>query len=253
EEGGRVAGAVSVLGRDAIDPDTPIRQLGPAARQAVEIARALLGDVRVLVLDEPTSSLPREDVRRLFGLVRRLRERGVSVLYVSHFLEEVQEIADRVTVLRDGQVVGDGRVSGLSARRIVELMVGRDLAEQYPRVPHQPGDPVLELDALFGRHLPRGVWLTLRRGEVLGLAGIVGAGRTELLRAVFGLDPVRSGRVVVKGVAGRTASPGRRIAEGLGLLSEDRKHEGLALDRSIADNVTLSRLGPYSTFGWLNL
>lgn len=248
----RVREALAVLGREEIHPDTPIRQLGPADRQVIEIARALLVDVRVLVLDEPTSSLPRSDVRRLFALVNRLRERGVSILYVSHFLEEVQELADRVTVLRDGQVVGEGRVSELSNRQIVEWMVGRDLAEQYPRVPHTPSEPVLQLDALFGRHLPRGVSLTLHRGEVLGLAGIVGAGRTELLRAVFGLDRVRSGRVTVKGVTG-LGTPRQRIAQGLGLLSEDRKNEGLALDRSIEDNVTLSQLAPYATLGWLNL
>src|SRR5262249_51747708 len=147
----------------------------------------LLIDVRVLVFDEPTSSLTQEDAQRLFRLMRRLRDRGVTLVYISHFLEEVQEIADRFTVLRDGQSVGGGSVGDFSQQRIVELMVGRSLTDQFPRVPHTPGEPVLELADLRGVELPRGVSLTLRRGEVLGIAGIVGAGRTELLRAVFGL------------------------------------------------------------------
>jgi ribose transport system ATP-binding protein len=227
--------------------------LGPAARQLVEIARALVGDVRLLVLDEPTSSLTHADAQRLFGLIRRLRDRGVTVVYISHFLEEVEQVADRFTVLRDGRSVGGGPVADFSRERIVELMVGRSLNEQFPRVPHSLGEPVLELRDLAGVDLPRGVSLTLHRGEILGLAGIVGAGRTELLRAVFGLDPVRRGQVVVRSVSGPGATPRQRIGQGLGLLSEDRKGEGLALDQTIADNLTYSRLAPYRRGGWLDL
>jgi ribose transport system ATP-binding protein len=249
----RVAEALAVLGHAEIPPDSPVSRLSPAAQQLVEIARALLLDVRVLVLDEPTSSLGREDARRLFALVRRLRDRGVAVVYISHFLEEVEEIADRFTVLRDGQSVGGGSVRDFSRDRIIELMVGRSLTEQFPHVPHVRGEPLLELRDLAGVELPRGVSLVLHRGEILGLAGVVGAGRTELLRAVFGLDPVRRGDVVVKAVSAPRAAPRQRIEEGVGLLSEDRKGEGLALAQSIADNLTYSRLGPYSRLGWLNL
>ncbi len=257
----RVREALAVLQHPEIRPESPVADLSPGAQQLVEIARALLLDVRILVLDEPTSSLSQEDARRLFDLVRRLRQQGVTVVYISHFLEEVQQVADRFTVLRDGRSVGGGLVSAFSQEKIIELMVGRSLTEQYPRVPHTPGAPVLELTDLAGPVLPRGVSLTLHRGEILGLAGIVGAGRTELLRAVFGLDPVRRGRVVVRAVSGSRSgladagqlSPRRRIAQGLGLLSEDRKQEGLALAQSIADNLTYSRLAPYGRFGWLNL
>ncbi|HXG13204.1 MAG TPA: sugar ABC transporter ATP-binding protein [Gemmataceae bacterium] len=249
----RVEEALAVLQHPEIRPDDPVSRLSPAAQQLVEIARALLLDVRVLVLDEPTSSLTREDAVRLFGLIRRLRQRGVAVVYISHFLEEVQEIADRFTVLRDGRSVGGGLVSEFSRERIIELMVGRSLTEQFPRVPHVIGEPLLELHEVEGLELPRGVSLTLHRGEILGIAGIVGAGRTELLRAIFGLDPVRRGRVIVKMVEGSRVRPRQRIAQGVGLLSEDRKAEGLALDQSIADNLTYSRLQPYSRFGWLNL
>jgi ribose transport system ATP-binding protein len=251
--------ALAVLQHPEIQPDLPVALLSTGGRQLVEIARALVLDVRVLVLDEPTSSLTQEDARHLFGLVRRLRERGVTVVYISHFLEEVQEVADRFTVLRDGRSAGSGAVRDFSRERIIELMVGRSLAEQFPRVPHPIGEPVLRLTDLAGKELPRGVNLTLHRGEVLGIAGIVGAGRTELLRTVFGLDPVRRGQVVVATVTGpaaassRAVGPRERIRQGLGLLSEDRKGEGLALTQSIADNLTYSRLEPYTRFGWLSL
>jgi ribose transport system ATP-binding protein len=250
----RVAAALEVLGHPELTPETTVGDLGPAAGQLVEIARALTLDARVLVLDEPTSSLTRDDARRLFAIVRRLRDRGVAVVYISHYLEEVQELADRYSVLRDGRNAGGGTAADFSPGRVIEMMVGRSLAEQFPRVPHEPGEPLLELDGLTGERLPDGASLTLRRGEVLGLFGMVGAGRTELLRALFGLDPVRRGRVVLRGVSAEaSSSPRRRLAEGLGLLSEDRKGEGLALGRSVADNLTYSRLRPYSLFGWLRL
>jgi ribose transport system ATP-binding protein len=250
----RVCEALAILEHPEIRPEGAVADLSPAACQIVEIARALLLDVRVLVLDEPTSSLTQEDARRLFALVRRLCHRGVTVVYISHFLEEVQQIADRFTVLRDGRSVGGGRVQDFSAARIIEIMVGRPLAEQYPHVPHTVGAPVLEMTDLTGGRLPEGVNLTLHRGEVLGLAGIVGAGRTELLRAVFGLDPVRRGAVKVAGIGVPLrggALPRRRIAIGLGFLSEDRKQEGLALAQSIADNLTYTRLTPYTMAGVL--
>jgi ribose transport system ATP-binding protein len=250
----RVSEALAVLEHPEIRPESPVAHLGPAAQQLVEIARALLLDVRVLVLDEPTSSLTRADVIRLFALMRRLRDRGVSLVFISHFLEEVREVADRFTVLRDGQSVGGGAVRDFAPEHILSLMIGRQLAEQYPRVPHQAGAPVLEIRDLEGMELPRGVSLTLHRGEILGIAGIIGAGRTELLRAVFGLDPVRRGEVVVRTVGAAAGSgPRARIEQGVGLLSEDRKTEGLALARSIEDNLTYSRLAPYGRFGWLDL
>lgn len=253
EQRRRVVDALAVLEHPEIRPESPVAGLSPAAQQLVEIARALILDVRVLVLDEPTSSLTRADAQRLFALMRRLRERGVALVYISHFLEEVQEIADRFTVLRDGQSVGGGLVRDFAPEKIIELMVGRSLTEQFPRVPHEIGEPVLQIKNLEGLELPRGVSLTLNRGEILGVAGIVGAGRTELLRAIFGLDPVRRGEVVVRKVGPVAGRPASRIVQGLGLLSEDRKTEGLALGQSIADNLTYTRLRPYSMLGLLNL
>lgn len=278
----RVQEALAVLSHPEILPDSPVNRLSPGGQQLVEIARALLMDPRVLVLDEPTSSLTQEDTRHLFELMRRLRQRGVTLVYISHFLEEVEEIADRFTVLRDGQTITTGVVREFSREHIIEQMVGRSLTEQFPHTPHTIGEPILQLKDLAGQELPRGVDLTLHRGEILGIAGIVGAGRTELLRAVFALDPVRRGQVIVKttppsppfvrgggegaplvregegsppyeGGLGGVSNPRRRISQGLGLLSEDRKQEGLTLGQSIADNLTYSRLQPYSVCGWLNL
>jgi ribose transport system ATP-binding protein len=249
----RVQEALAILKHPEILPDRPVAGLSTGAQQLVEIARALLVNVRVLVLDEPTSSLTQHDAHRLFEVMRDLRQRGVTLVYISHFLEEVQEIADRFTVLRDGRNVGGGLARTFARERIIELMVGRSLAAQYPRVTHGIGERILDIKGLVGDPLPRGASLTLHRGEILGVAGIVGAGRTELLRAVFGLAPVRSGQIVIKQVSSTTGSARQRIQQGLGLLSEDRKQEGLTLGQSIADNLTYSRLSPYSRFGWLNM
>jgi ribose transport system ATP-binding protein len=218
------------------------------------VARALVCDARVIVFDEPTSSLTERDAERLFAVIDRLRGRGLAIVYISHFLEEVKRVADRYTVLRDGRAVERGAMAGASLRGIIAAMVGRDLTEMFPRVPHQAGEPVLDLRGLAGRRLPRRAELTLHRGEVLGIAGLVGAGRTELLRAIFGLDEVRSGRVTIKEFDGvRQTNPRRSIREGMGFLSEDRKEEGLALARSVEENLTLSALGRYARFGWLRL
>jgi ribose transport system ATP-binding protein len=234
-------------GEAPLDPGARVQDLSPAAQQLVEIARALAqASCRVLILDEPTSSLAAAEVLCLFAVLRRLQAEGVSVLYVSHFLEEVKAIADAYTVLRDGRTAGAGAMEGTDTHTLVEKMAGRAVGTLFPRSERAPGEVVLEVADLAGTSKPRRASLALRRGEVLGIAGLVGAGRTELLRAVFGLDPVRAGTVKVRAIAG-PASPAQRLAQGVGLLSEDRKGEGLATGLSVADNLTLStlsRLGP---------
>ena len=249
----RVREALRLLRHPEIRPETPVYRLSPGAAQLVEVARALVVDARVIVFDEPTSSLTRRDTEHLFELIRRLQGRGVSVIYISHFLEEVQRTADRYTVLRDGQTVATGAVAGTPQEVIIEQMVGRSLHELYPRVPHTIGEPVLEVRGLAGRPAPAAVDLTLHRGEILGVFGLVGAGRTETLRVLFGLEPAVAGEVAVHGRRAARATPRGRIAEGMGLLSEDRKREGLALSQSLADNLTYSRLGPYVRAGFLSL
>ena len=244
--------ALARLGHADLQLDTPVARLSVAMQQLVEIARALVGRPRVVVFDEPTSSLTQSDTRRLFDVIRRLKADGLGIVYISHFLEEVREIGDRYTVLRDGSLAGSGTLADVTEEQIVALMVGRSVQELFPQVPHEPGEVILTVDHLQGRRTPRDVSLQLRRGEILGIAGLVGAGRTEFLRTLFGLDAVRAGRVRVAGLAPRPTSAGM-IAAGLGLVSEDRKGEGLAQSRSIEDNITYSRLQPYSTWGWLNL
>jgi ribose transport system ATP-binding protein len=244
-ESRRIAGeALAELGR----PDIPLHALAGslsiAEQQLVEIARALALGCRVLVLDEPTSSLTQADVEKLFGLVRRLRAQGRSVIYISHFLEEVQALSDRYTVLRDGRSVATGRTVETTMDQVAQLMVGRQVDELYTRSVRRPGDVALAVRGVAGPLKPVSASFELRRGEVLGLAGLVGAGRSELLRTIFALDEVRSGEVRV-GVHAGPASPLLRWRQGLGLLSEDRKSEGLALNLSLENNLTLPRLDAF--------
>lgn len=218
--------ALAQLGRGELDLSRPAGELSVGEQQIVEIARALVVGARVLVFDEPTSSLGRKDAQRLFALIDRLRERGLAVIYISHFLEEVRRVADDVAVLRDGLSFGGGAVDELADADIIRLMVGRAVDELYPRSVRTPGDVVVRLDALAGRHMPRDATLGLRRGEVLGIAGLVGAGRTEMLRAVFGLDAIASGRVTIHGQTG-PAGPTRRWRQGAGSARTARKRAWL--------------------------
>ncbi len=231
--------------------DARVGALSAAEQQLVEIARALAhDDCRLLILDEPTSSLGHADVERLFATLSALRERGLTILYVSHFLDEIRRIADRYTVLRDGREVASGAVRDTTNEALVTAMAGEAVEVGTARA-RSPGEVVLSLHEVRGARLPKAASLELRRGEVLGIAGLMGSGRTELLRAVFGLDRVRSGRVRVRGLVGE-ATPRARLAQGVGLLSEDRAREGLALGLSVAKNLTLSRLKPLLRRGFLS-
>jgi ribose transport system ATP-binding protein len=237
--------ALAELGHDDIKPESPAASLTVAAQQIVEIARALAIGSRVLVLDEPTSSLGREDVEKLFALLRRLKAQGHAIVYISHFIEEVKDITDRFVVLRDGRNAGGGVTSEATNDGIVALMVGTMPDALFPRSARRAGDAALEVSGLE----PGGASFTLHRGEILGIAGLVGSGRTRLLRTIFGLEPVRKGRVRValwspglQAGGDLRASPAARWREGVGLLSEDRKSEGLALGLSVADNLTITKL-----------
>ena len=251
EYASRITEALETLKHPDLKPRMKIMYLSPAARQLVEIARGLITDTMVFVLDEPTSSLSRLDAEHLFEILKILKSRGVSIIYISHFLEEVKLVADRFTVLRDGETAGVGEVGDTPTEKIIELMVGRSLTEMFPRVPHDIGGEAFAVHKLKGGKLPVDVSFTVRQGEILGIAGLVGAGRTETLRAVFGLEELKSGGITIESFSvGRTAlSPHSMIKRGVALLSEDRKNEGLALSRSIAENITLSCLPRLSKWG----
>jgi ribose transport system ATP-binding protein len=248
----RVRQALALLGHPELRPEALVSSLSVGAQQLVEIARALVQQARLIVFDEPTSSLGRHDVDHLFRVIGLLRAQGLGIVYISHFLEEIRAVCDRYTVLRDGQTVGAGELAGAREEQIVALMVGRSVDELFPKLPHTPGAPLLSLAGLSGRKLPHDVSLTLRRGEIFGIAGLVGAGRTELLRTILALNPTTAGTLHVAGAV-LAGSPRERIRAGLGMVSEDRKGEGLAQDRSIADNLTYSRLAPYTRWGIVNL
>ena len=240
--------AIREFDNPELRPEAPVGRLSVGSQQLVEIARALAIGCRVLVLDEPTSSLTQQDVEHLFGLITRLKQQGKAVVYISHFIEEVKRVADRVTVLRDGRVAGHSDIADVTSSRIITLMVGREVKELYPRSKRKAGDVALEIEDLAGVGKPESASLKLCRGEVLGISGLVGAGRTELLKCLFGLEPVRRGKVRL-GVYTGPASPVRRWMQGAGLLSENRKEEGLVLSLSISDNVTLSRLKGFGPLG----
>jgi ribose transport system ATP-binding protein len=231
--------------------DARVGELSTAEQQLVELGRALAHAApKLLILDEPTSALGHDDVERLFDVLRGLQRSGLAVVYISHFLEEVRRIADDYTVLRDGRSVERGALGSVSNEALVASMAGESVGPALRRA-RTPGTSLLTLRALAGQRLPVNVSLELRRGEVLGIAGLVGSGRTELLRAVFGLDRVRSGEVRV-GAFSRPANPQQRLRQGVGLLSEDRKGEGLATALPLAHNLTLSRLEPLRRRGFLS-
>jgi ribose transport system ATP-binding protein len=238
-------------------PERRVGELPVAARQVVEICRALSADVRIMLMDEPTSSLQREDVERLFSLIRRLRDDGIAVVYISHFLEEVRAIADRYTVLRDGRSVAAGEISRCTNDQLISQMVGRPMGGIFPRRGvREAGEPLLEVRDLSAPPAVRHASFELRRGEILGIAGLMGSGRTEMVRALFGLEPARSGSFVLRGrpLALHGGQAVDRLRQGFGYLSEDRKGEGLALPLSLADNLTLTRLSACSSrWGWLDL
>jgi ribose transport system ATP-binding protein len=233
------------LGHGAIDPRARVRALLPAAQQVVSIARALSHDVRLLIMDEPSAILDEGEIETLFEVVRRLTAERVGVVYITHRLDEIRRIGDRVTVLTDGRTAATGVPASTPTDELVELMVGRKVERLYPDRP--PGTDEVLLEARGLRRLPmvRGVSLEVRAGEVLGLGGLVGSGRSELLRLIYGIDPPDDGEVLIEGRRLPPNRADRAIAAGLGLAPEDRKSQGLLLDWSQTKNVSLADLGRF--------
>nr|WP_223182668.1 MULTISPECIES: sugar ABC transporter ATP-binding protein [unclassified Streptomyces] len=234
-----------------VDPRTPVRELGIARLQMVEIAKALSLDARVLIMDEPTAVLTTEEVDKLFRIVRRLREEGVGIVFITHHLEEIAALGDRVTVLRDGRSV-DQVPASTPEDELVRLMVGRSIDQQYPRERGETGAPLLKVAGLTRTGTFHDVGFEVRAGEVVGLAGLVGAGRTEVVRAVFGADPYDSGTVEVQGRPLRPGDVNAAMDAGIGLVPEDRKGQGLVLDATVQENLGLVTLGRASRAGFVD-
>ncbi|WP_322029931.1 sugar ABC transporter ATP-binding protein [Paraburkholderia sp. J76] len=261
--------AMAQVGLDAIDPDTPVGELGIGHQQLVEIARNLIGsadgdaradatgrsDMRVLILDEPTAMLTAREVELLFEQIARLKARGVALVYISHRLEELERVAQRVAVLRDGKLVRVDAMANLTPERIVALMVGRELGERIDLGQRRIGAPLLKVEGLTRAKAVRDVSFDVRAGEIFGVSGLIGAGRTELMRLIYGADRMERGTVALAPTPGaapqpvQIASPADAVRLGIALITEDRKGEGLLLPQPLAANVTLGNVGAVSRYG----
>lgn len=232
-----------------LDPDDIVGALSVGNRQRVEIAKALSQDARILIMDEPTAALTEHDVERLFGIVRLLRDRGVGIVYISHRLEEVFLLADRVSVLRDGKYVATKQVTETSHDDLIEMMVGRRIDQLFPKIEAVIGEPVLEVSNLVRRPMTNDVSLTVRAGEIVGLAGLVGAGRSELALTIFGVTPAERGSVRIEGQEVTIDSPGKATSLGIAYVPEDRGHQGLVRPMSVTPNVSMAILERLSARG----
>jgi ABC-type sugar transport system ATPase subunit len=235
----------------AVEVDAPCRELTVAQQQVVEIARALAFDARIVVMDEPSATLTPQEVERLFGIIRDLRSKGIGIIYISHRLEEVFAIADRVLVLRDGEAIDCRAVADVTRDELIRLMVGRRLEEEFPKRQVAIGPPRLVVRGLARGNKVRDVSFEVRRGEVVGLTGLVGAGRTETARLIFGADRKESGTVELDGRVLDIRSPRDAIRAGIALLTEDRKAQGLVLAQSVRENFALPNLSRFSSLGFL--
>ena len=243
------------VGLDEVSPDVPVRQLGVGQQQMVEIAAALSRRCRILILDEPTASLADREIELLFGQIRKLKAEGVGIIYISHRIEEVIDIADRVTVLRDGKVVSTRPASEMNVEDVIRMMVGRDLEDEQLRHGSKPGPVALRIVGLTVGEKVRDVGFDVRRGEILGVAGLMGSGRTETMRAVFGADQADRGQIYLyeNPEPLNIRTPRDAVRNGVALLTEDRKEQGLLLPLAVRVNISLTRLGDVSRLGWLDL
>jgi ribose transport system ATP-binding protein len=227
-----------------------VRDLSVAEQQMVEVAKALAVDARIIVMDEPTSALGEDEVERLFEIIGTLKKQGIAIIFITHRLEEVFRIADRVVVLRDGQRVGSMPIDQAMPENVIHLMVGRDLGDMFHKEEAEIGAPLLEVRGLTRQGVVEDVSFTLRRGEILGFAGLVGAGRTETARLLFGADPKDAGQIYVDGELVKIDSPTDAVMAGIGLVPEDRGNQGLVLSLSVLENVVLPTLDDYTRAGW---
>jgi len=238
------ADATELLGRINVRLDVrkPINELSVAQQQMVEIAKALAFNSKIIVMDEPSATLTRHELDALFNLIDDLKTQGIGIIYISHRLEEIFRIGDRITVMRDGQFVGVDDVANINREKIIHMMVGRDLTEEFPKEDFELGDERLRVEGLTRDGVFEDVSFSLRTGEIVGLTGLVGAGRTEVARCIFGADRPTGGRIFLDGIEITVTSPRDAIRQGIGLLTEDRKNQGLVLGMSVRENTTLANL-----------
>jgi len=229
-----------------------VEKLTPAGKQLVEICRAILHGSSLVIFDEPTSSLSGSEAAEVFRIVKTLRDRKMGVIYITHRLDELQAVGDRVTILRDGKTVHTSQLAELTTDRIIQHMVGREVSTIYQRDSLPPGDELLRVEHVTRQGQLSDISFSLRAGEIVGMAGLIGAGRTELCRALFGVDPIDSGKVFVRRREVRIGSPQEAVKAGLALVTEDRQITGLALRLPIADNITLANVAGISRFGFID-
>lgn len=226
-----------------------VKELGIAQQQMVEVAKALSLDAKILMMDEPTSALTEHEIKELFATMRKLKAKGVSIIYISHRLQELFEIGDRVSVLRDGKYIGTHNISEVSKPELIRMMVNRELKEQFPKQKAKIGEEILRVESLKTDGVLKEISFSLHRGEVLGIAGLLGSGRTELARAIFGVDKVDSGKIYVRGQLQKIKSPRSAINLGIGFVTEDRKNQGLILVLPVKENICLPSVERFSKLG----
>lgn len=236
----------------SVNPDMPAGSLSVGQMQLVEIAKALIHRAKLIVMDEPTSALTDHEIEKLFGIIRSLKTKGVSFIYISHRLEELFSICDRLTVLRDGEYIGTANVRDLSFNQVVSMMVGREIGDRFPRKDTAPGETILQVNNLGRGKAFRNVSFSVRKGEIFGIAGLMGAGRTELVRALFGAEPAETGTIQLKGKNVSITSPLDAMNLGMGLVTEDRKAEGLFLDFSIEFNIAAANFDHLAKAGFVH-
>lgn len=241
--------ALAHVGLGGIDPRRRLGDLPLNQRQLIEVAKALVREARILIMDEPTAALQSHDIENLYGVVRELRAKGLGIVFISHHLEEVFELADSVTVMRDGRVIESRPIEQWSERELVSAMVARDMDSYFPWEERPYGDVVLEVDSVGRPPILRSASFSVRAGEIVGIGGIAGAGRTELLKAICGAEPTRTGSIRVLGTSVKISTPTAGLAAGIVYTAEDRKQEGLILQSSIRENVAVSNLGSLSKWG----
>lgn len=235
-----------------VDVRAEVSRLSVAQQQMVEIGKATSRNSRIIAMDEPSATLTDHELQNLFELIKKLRSQGVGIIYISHRMEEIFSICDRVTVFRDGHHVATKRIEDTDREDVIKMMVGRELKESIPKRPATPGEPILEVKGLTRKGVFHDISFTVRRGEIVGIGGLVGAGRTEVARAIFGADPIDAGEIRFEGQVIRPRSPREAIEKGIGLVPEDRKSLGLVLNMVVRENTTLANLDLLSTLGFVN-